>query len=197
MTEPALAGGETAADPHGRLRQVRSAAAAGFRRYLISSAYIFVMLSSFTLHEEIALRTHDGVTQALPYAPHGFAIINALVLGKVALVVEELRLGQRWRPKPLIIPIFVEAVILALLFVAMHVIEGLIGGAIHGQALAKSVPAIAGGGAVGVCFATFGFFVAMVPFCAFRQITEAIGWPRMRALLFDTAPEGTTDASRS
>ncbi len=50
--------------------------------------------------------------------------------------------------------------------------------------LANSVPAIGGGGAWGVLFATFSFFVAMIPFCGFRQIALAIGWQRMRALLF-------------
>jgi hypothetical protein len=102
----------------------------------------------------------------------------------VALVVEELRLGQRWKSEPLIYPILLEALILAILFIAMHVLEHLIGGWIHGESLAKSVPAIGGGGASGVLFATFGFFVAMVPFCGFRQITLASGWARMRALLF-------------
>ena len=144
----------------------------------------------FTLHEEIALRTHGGMSQAIPFAPHGFAVINALVLGKVALAVEQMRLGERVKANPLIYPIVTEALILAVLFIAMHILEGLIGGWIHGEALAKSVPAIGGGSVWGVTFATFGFFIAMLPFCAFRQITVAICWPRMRALLFGGAVEG-------
>ena len=80
-------------------------------------------------------------------------------------------------------PIVLESLILALLFVAMHVLEHVIGGWIHGESLANSVPAIGGGGAWGVLFGTFSFFVAMAPFCGFRQITLAIGKPRMRALL--------------
>ena len=182
------AGGEGRSG-HGRLHQAKSIAVHEFRRFLISAVYIFVILSMFTLHEEIALRTHGGMSQAIPFAPHGFAVINALVLGKVALVVEQMRLGERVKANPLIYPIVTEALILAVLFIAMHVLEGLIGGWIHGEALAKSVPAIGGGSFWGVTFATFGFFIAMLPFCAFRQITVAIGWPRMRALLFGGAAE--------
>lgn len=157
-----------------------------FRRFLIVFVYIFVLLAMFVLHEEIALRTHGGVSEAIPFAPHGFAIINALVLGKVALVVEKLELGRRWKSDPLIYPILTEAAILAILFVAMHYGEHLAGAWIHGEALAKSVPAVGGGGAWGVFFVTFSFFVAMIPFCGFRQLTLAIGWPRMRAILFGT-----------
>jgi hypothetical protein len=169
---------------HERLDRAREVVVSEFRRYLVSTGYIFVMLSMFVLHEEIALRTNGGASQAIPYAPHGFALINALVLGKVALVVEQLRLGQRWKPEPLIYPILLESLLLAILFIAMHVLEHVIGGWISGESLVRSVPAIGGGGAFGVLFATFGFFVAMIPFCGFRQITQAIGWARMRALLF-------------
>jgi hypothetical protein len=76
----------------------------------------------------------------------------------------------------------------------MHVLEHAIGGWIHGESLAKSVPAIGGGGVSGVSFATFGFFVAMLPFCGFRQIALAVGWPRMRALLFGPTVNEGADA---
>jgi hypothetical protein len=177
---------------HARIEKAKEVAADQMRRFLIAAAYIFVLLSIFTLHEEIALRTHDGESKALPFAPHGFAIVNALVLGKVALVVEELRLGHRIKPQPLIWPILLESLILAVMFVAMHFAEHVVGGWIHGEALAKSVPAVGGGGAWGVFFATFSFFVAMIPFVGFRLITMQIGWPRMRAILFG----GSDDAAR-
>jgi hypothetical protein len=177
---------------HDRLHKAKEVAVDEFRRFLIAFLYIYILLGVFVLHEEIALRTHGSMSQAIPFAPHGFAIINALVLGKVALVVENLRLAQRIKPKPLIWPILLEALVLAVLFIAMHYVEHLIGGWIHGESLAKSVPMVGGGGAWGVFFATFGFFVAMIPFCGFRQITLAIGWPRMRALLFGDRKEDAT-----
>jgi hypothetical protein len=172
---------------HARIEKAKEVAADQFRRFIIAAAYIFVLLSMFILHEEIALRTHGGESKALPFAPHGFAIINALVLGKVALVVEELRLGHRVKPDPLIWPILLESLILAVLFVAMHFAEHIIAGWIHGEALAKSVPVVGGGGAWGVFLATSSFFIAMIPFVAFRQITLAVGWPRMREILFGRA----------
>lgn len=173
----------------GRLHHAKEVAVDEFRKYLVSAAYIWVMLTLFVLHEEMALRTHGGASQALPFAPHGFAIVNALVLGKVALVVEDLRLGHRIKASPLIWPILLESAILAVLFIAMHYLEAALGAWIHGASLAKSVPMVGGGGALGVAFAMFSFFVAMLPFVGFRQLTLAIGWPRMRAILFGSSRE--------
>ena len=189
-------GGATAGHGrHERLQKAKEVAVDEFRRYLVSFVYIWLLLGLFTLHEEIALRTHGGATQAIPFAPHGFALVNALVLGKVALVVEDLRIGTRIKPAPLIYPIIIEAFVLAMLFIAMHVLESVIGGWLHGESLAASVPAVGGGGAVGVVFSAVSFFVAMIPFCAFRQIMLAIGWPRMRALLFETPAGQFTEDS--
>jgi hypothetical protein len=177
------------ADGPGRLEKVKAVAAEELRSYTLAFVYILVILGVFVVHEELALRVHGGVSQAIPFAPHGFAIVNALVLAKVALVVEDLRLSSRIVSRPLIYPIVIEAAILAALFVAMHVLEGVVGGWIHGHALSASVPMIGGGGSAGILFAMGSFFVAMLPFCAFRQITKAIGWRRMRALLFGGSAE--------
>jgi hypothetical protein len=179
---------------HQRLHHAKELAVDEFRRFLVCAAYIWILLTMFVLHEEIALRTHGGASQALPFAPHGFAIVNALVLGKVALVVEDLRLAHRIKAEPLIWPILLESLILALLFIAMHYLEALLGALIHGAPLAKSVPMVGGGGALGVFFATFGFFVAMLPFVGFRQVTLAVGWPRMRAILFGRPSEAAADS---
>ena len=184
MRERDMNAGDGATAGHGRLEKAKRVVVDEVSRYLVSFVYIWVLLGMFTLHEEIALRTHGGVREAIPFAPHGFAVVNALVLGKVTLIVEDLRLGARVKSQPLIYPILIQAFILAVLFIAMHVLESVVGGWLHGQALAASVPAVGGGGPAGVLFSALSFFVAMIPFCAFGQITLAIGWDRMRDILF-------------
>jgi len=172
---------------HERLQKAKHVAMEEIRGYLIAFAYIWLLLGIFVLHEEIALRTHGDRT----FAPHGLALLNALVLAKVALLVEDLRLGQRIKPQPLIYPILIEALLLAVLFIAIHVLESVIVGLLHGRGVEASLPDIAGGGPLGVLFAAVSFFVAMVPFCAFLQIRRAIGPEKMRALLFGTPAEGS------
>lgn len=177
---------------HGRLGKAKEFVVDEFRRFMVSFLYIWVLLGMFTMHEEIALRSHGDVA----LWPHGFAAVNALVLGKVALVVEDLRLGHRIKPTPLIWPIVLESLILAVLFIAMHVLEHVIGGWIHGESLAASVPAIGGGGFLGLFFSATSFFAAMLPFCGFRIIANAIGMERVWGLLFG-APAGDAESGPS
>ena len=168
-----------------RLQKAKHVAAEEFRRYLIAFLYLYVLLGVFTVHEDMVLRE-----RSLGLAPHGWALVNALVLGKVMLVAEQLRLGTRIKPNPLIYPIVIEAFILSVLFLVIHVLEHVVTGMIHGEALAASIPMIGGGGPLGVAFAAFSFFVALIPFCGFRQLSRAIGPERMRALLFGPPPQG-------
>ncbi|MGE0226836.1 MAG: hypothetical protein AB7F35_26200 [Acetobacteraceae bacterium] len=172
-------GPKTAAGRHQRLETVKHVAAHAFYSYLVAFFYIWVLLAMFTMHEEIALRTHGGV----PFAPHGFALVNALVLGKIAMVVQDLRIGSRIKPTPLIYPIVIEAFLLAVSFIVMHVLENVVSGWMHGEALAASIPAIGGGGALGLFAAASSFFVAMLPFCACHYVARAIGTEQMRELL--------------
>ena len=166
-----------------RLQNAKHIAAEEFRRYIVAFLYLYVLLGVFTIHEDMVLRE-----RSLGLAPHGWALVNALVLGKVMLVAEPLRLGTRIKPNPLIYPIVIEAFILAVLFLAIHVLEHVIAGMIHGEALAASIPMIGGGGPLGIAFAGFSFFVALIPFCGFRQVLRAVGPARMRALLFGPPP---------
>lgn len=82
---------------HARLQTAKRVAVEEFRRYVIAFLCIWLLLAMFAMHEPIALRARGIV----PLVPHRFALVNALVLAKVALVAEHLRWGctaRRWRP---------------------------------------------------------------------------------------------------
>lgn len=181
-----LTGDGGLATPQGepaRRHRIRHVLAEELRSYLVSFVYLWVLLGVFTIHQEMALRE-----RAISFAPHGWALINALVLAKVMLVAEKLRIGSRIRPHPLIYPIVIEALILGLLFIAVHVLEHVVSGMIAGETAAASVPLIGGGGFLGLSLAALSMFVALIPFCGFRQVSLAIGQDRMRALLFGAPP---------
>ena len=52
----------------------------------------------------MTLREHG-----IDFRPHGFSLINALILAKVMLLAEDLNLGARLQPRPLVYPIVTEA----------------------------------------------------------------------------------------
>jgi hypothetical protein len=145
--------------------------------------YLWLQFGLFALHENI-IRAETG----LDYHMQGFAIVNALVLAKVMLIAEDLKLDQWLRGRPLAYAILGEAFLFAIVFIVFHVLEKIVVGLVSGSSLARSVPAIGGGGFAGVMIVGATFFVTLIPYFAFRDIGNVLGWAEMRALLFTRRP---------
>jgi hypothetical protein len=141
--------------------------------------YLWLLFGLFALHEML-IRRRLGLGIEI----EGFAIINALVLGKVMLIAEDFHFGAGREGKPLIYPILRQAALFALLFMAFHLLETAVVGLIRDSAPASGATDIGGGELADALTVTAMLFVALVPYFAFRNITRALGWPVMRRLLF-------------
>ena len=172
---------DAAAAP-GRTRRLRERIAEEMRRFLVLFLYLWLMFGLFVLNERIILKQHG-----IDFAAQGFAVFNALVLAKVMLILEDLNLGRWLDRRPLIYPILHDAVLFTVLFIAFHVAEEMVVGLIHGQSARSSVPAIGGGGVVGLLCVAVVSFAALIPFFAFRSFSRALGADRLRTLLFGTS----------
>jgi hypothetical protein len=108
-------------------------------------------------------------------------------LAKVMVVVEDLDLG-RWLPcRPLIYPILQESFLLTALFICFHVVEHIVIGLVKGESLAASIQQIGGGGLAGLACVAAIFFIALIPFFAFKHVGRELGEHRRNAMLFGTA----------
>lgn len=163
---------------HPRAQKAQQAIAHEVKRFLVMFFYLWVLLGLFVLNEKVTLREHG-----IDFAPHGFALINALVLAKVMLIAEDLNLGARMRPRPLIYPIVTEAFMLAVLFIVFHVAEETVLGLIAGKTAAASVPSIGGGGMFGLACVALILFFSLIPYFAFRRVSRELGPGRMREML--------------
>ena len=114
----------------------------------------------------------------------GLAFFNALMLAKVMLIAEDLKLGARIRASPLIFPILAESLLMAVLFIAFHVVEKMFLGLVHGETAATSVPHIGGGGFLGLLGVALILFVSLIPFFAFRRIGQELEPGHLNAMLF-------------
>jgi hypothetical protein len=133
-------------------------------------------------HPDLAADEARGV-----FAAQGFSLVNALVLGKVMLIAEDLKIGRRLRPSPLIYPILADSIIFAVLFIIFHVVEHVIIGLLQGKTVAASVPVIGGGGLAGLVSVAVIYFVALTPFFALKHLGRELGEGRLKAMLFGTA----------
>ena len=158
------------------------------RRFVLMFFYLWALLLLFLLNEDIILRK-----RGINYPAQGFALLNAFMLAKVMLLVEDLDLGRWLRRRPLIFPIIQESMFLAVLFICFHIVEHVVIGWFKGEALAASVPHIGGGGFIGLACVAAILFIVLLPFFAFKHIARELGRGRLRAMMFGTEPPAATD----
>lgn len=150
------------------------------RRFVVMFVYLWVMLGLFVLLDAMTARQQGGhFTWSF-----GLASLNALVMAKVMLLAEDFKIGERIRARPLIFPVLGEAFLMAILFIAFHVVEKELLGLLKGETAAASVPHIGGGGFVGLLGVALILFVSMIPFFAFRRIGQELEPGRLNAMMF-------------
>ena len=149
-----------------------------FGEWMVMFLYLWVVFTLFVLHHAI-LRAE----QRQDFKLHGFAIINALILSKVMLVGEDLRLARgRVDSRPIFV-ILKQSVAFALLFIGFHVLEDTIIGVAHGKTISASVPQLAGGRLLDIIALGFIASVCLIPFFAFREVSRDLGEGRLWRLL--------------
>lgn len=176
--QPSVAGS------HSHRRQtLRERAVEEAKRFLAMFVYIWMWSVLFEVHQWVVLR-QVGTRAAITL---GFAFFNALVLAKVMLIAEDLKLSRWLRPEPLIYPILGEGLIFSVVFIVFHVVEHVVIGFFKGETVAASVPVIGGGGILGLLSVTLIYFVALVPYFGFRHVSRELGKGRLNAMLFSAS----------
>lgn len=147
------------------------------RDYAIISAYLAILFCAVTTYSMLLLRKYDD-SSSLNYT---FAIINALVIGKVILIGEMMRIGRHAETRPLYQAVLFKSVLFALFFFAFHILEEFIKRVYHGkppgtvwhemeweQVIARSI--------VILC--------AFIPLFAFRELHRVLGGDKLYQLFF-------------
>jgi hypothetical protein len=96
-------------------------------RYWLIVLYMAIFFGAFASYRRLLL-AHYGIS----YEDYGIAVIRALVLAKVVLVAETLRLGRGYEDKPLIVPTLYKTLLftvcVAIFDIAEAMLRALIGG---------------------------------------------------------------------
>ena len=79
-------------------------------KFLAIAVYLWAMFGVFALHESVV-----SAKEHINYHFYGFAVMNALILGKVMLVAEDLHFADWLKDRPLIYPILCKAVAFSIL----------------------------------------------------------------------------------
>ena len=154
-------------------------------QFLLIAVYLSIVFGVLVLHEAVV-----AAKNGIEYHFYGFAVINAIILGKVMLVAEDLNLGDRFfrdlffRNSPLVYAIVFKSVAFTILFFVFDIVEEVLVGVLKGKTVAESFPNIGGGTPRGIFFMIVVITVLLSPFFAYREIGKLIGQRELHSLMF-------------
>ena len=168
-------------------KKVKEKAISEVRGFVAIVFYLWVLLSLLEMHRFAVLReVHQ--TSVSGYRL-GLAIINALVLGKVILIAEDLHLGEWFSEQRIVNSALFKSALFALLLVSFDVLEEVIVGVIHGKSVVASVPQIGGGGLEGKLIVGIIGFVVLIPFFLFTELQRVLGKNELTSLILRNRPK--------
>jgi hypothetical protein len=136
----------------------------------------------------------------IDYFHYGYALIEALVLGKVVLLGKILHLGDQFHGKPLIVPTIYRTVSFSILVLAFAVVEHFVKGFIHGENIAAILADLAAKDGANIAARILMMFIAFIPMFASWEIVNLFGENKLFELLFErrgTAGTGLPNMTRA
>ncbi len=147
--------------------------------YWINVGYLTLAFAAFTQYRRLVLAAHD-----ITYTNYWIAVIEALVLAKVIMVGDIMRLGRRLEHKPLIYSTLLKTVVFSVFVGAFTVIEHVVRGLIKGEGLMGGLLGLIGKGHHELLAGCLVTFVAFIPFFAFRELGRVLGEGKIKNLFF-------------
>jgi hypothetical protein len=160
-------------------RTFKQKAYQGLKEYLAISLYLWLVFSLFVLYKSVLLSE-----QHFSLLAHGIALFNALALGKVMLIAQELHFAEHFKDKPLIFSILFKSAAFALVLGIFKILEEAGIGWYHGKSFSESISEIGGGTLEGILVFALILAVLLVPFFAFGELRRVLGEDKLRTLLF-------------
>ncbi len=159
--------------------RLKARAKSQLRDFALMFLYLWFVFGLLVVHESIVLSQHQ-----IHFAPHGLAIINALVFAKVMLVAEDLHLGHRFHDKPLVYSIAFKSILFAIALICFHIVEHVLIGMWHGQTIGASVADVGANKLSGIVSLGIMGTVALAPFFILSEVSRVIGPDNFWALFF-------------
>lgn len=160
-------------------RTLKQKAYEELKEYLLISFYLWVVFALLVLHRAVILsEEHISATAS------GFALINALALGKVILIGQDLHFAERYKDAPIIYSALFKSAMFALILGCFKILEETGLGLYHGHSFQESIVGIGGGTIKGILSVITIVGVLLIPFFAFTELRRYFGPDELRRLLF-------------
>jgi hypothetical protein len=160
-----------------RKKSLKERAISELEKYAIITVYLWLLFALFSLHTRQVLQQH-GMTSVWQT---GFALVNALIFGKVILIAQVLEVGKSLERLAIMWIVLSKSLIFAVLLIAFHVAEEAIRAWFESQPLSEGL-ADFGGTLAGLLTYAAIFFAVLIPFFAFQEVARVLGSGALRDL---------------
>jgi hypothetical protein len=160
-----------------RKRNLKERAVGELEKYAVIVVYLWLLFALFSLHTRQVLQQHGMIS----VWQHGFALVNALIFGKIVLIAQALEVGKSLERRALLWIVLGKSLIFAILLIAFHVVEGAIRAWFESQPLSAGLTDFGGTLPALMTYAAI-FCVVLIPFFAFQETARILGSSALRDL---------------
>ena len=163
----------------GREKNLKARALEEMKEYILITLYLWILFALFAEYKRLLLQ-ENGIN----LWNQTYAIVNAMIFGKVVLLGEVLKVGRRLQEHALIWVVVGKSFIFTLLLMAFHVAEEAVRAWFQGKPVASSIQDFGGGSWQGIFVYAALLFVTLVPLFVFKEAQRVIGGDTLLRLLF-------------
>lgn len=167
----------------GGKKGLKERAVSELEKYAVIVAYLWLLFALFSLYKRQVLQM-NGIS----VWQQSFAVVNALIFGKIILIAQALELGKSLERRTLAWTVLGKSLIFAIVLIAFHIAEEAIRAWFEGQPLSAAV-ADFGGTLFGLLTYAAIFCVALIPFFAFHEVARLLGGSALWNLFFRRGAE--------
>jgi hypothetical protein len=149
------------------------------KEFLLIALYLWLVFGLFVVYKSVILTKYH-----IDFAYHGFALFNALALGKIMLMAKDFHLGERFDDAPLIYPVLLKSALFSVVLACFEILEDVALGFYLGKSFAESIADLPGGSLRGISILTLLLFVMLIPFVGFGELQRVLGAGRLKQLFF-------------
>jgi hypothetical protein len=173
------ASGASAATAGAKKESLETRALHELKHYAVITLYLWVLFALFAHYKRMLLQ-ENGIN----LWNQSFAIVNALIFGKVILIAQALDFGRNLKEQALAWIVLGKSLIFSIVLILFHIAEEAIRAWLKGLPLSTSIADFGGGTWLGLLTYAAIFFVALIPFFAFQEVAEAVGSAALRDFFF-------------
>ena len=155
--------------------------------------YLWVILALFQLYRSMLLK-EEHITVV---AHQGFAIVNALALGKVLLIAKALHLGEWVEDWPLIYPTLLKSALFTIVLACFKILEDAGLGMYRGKSFQQSIADLGGGTLNGILCVSLIMLVTLIPFFVVTELQGVFGEGKLMQLFFRSRNSFTIPVEQS